>query len=85
VTVLVEPQAITVADTGPGIAPEEREMVLDRFHRGAAGAGAGGSGLGLSLVATIVHLHGFALTLEDARPGLIARITASQPPVTCEF
>jgi hypothetical protein len=36
-------------------------------------------------VATIVHLHGFALTLEDARPGLIARITASQPPVTCEF
>lgn len=40
---------ITVRDTGPGIAPEERPKVFEMFRQGAAGLRAGGSGLGLGL------------------------------------
>jgi signal transduction histidine kinase len=65
---------LTVRDDGPGIAPADRDAVLRRFGRAAAGAGIPGNGLGLSVVAAIAHLHGFALELDDASPGLIARL-----------
>ena len=52
---------LRVADDGPGIAPEERERVFDRFYR-AAGTPAGGSGIGLSLVAQIARQHGATVT-----------------------
>lgn len=67
---------MTVTDEGPGIPVDEHALVLDRFQRGSGSAGAPGSGLGLSLVAAIVALHNFALRLDDAHPGLVARITA---------
>ncbi|MDE1916251.1 MAG: HAMP domain-containing histidine kinase [Sphingomonadales bacterium] len=67
---------IEVSDSGPGILEDERERVLRRFERGAAAALAPGSGLGLSLVVAIVQLHGFEFSLDDAGPGLIARIIA---------
>ncbi len=69
---------IDVIDDGPGIPPEERDAVLRRFHRGAHAAGLPGSGLGLSVVAAILHLHGFALVFDDAKPGLLARIQISK-------
>ncbi|MNT81363.1 Swarming motility regulation sensor protein RssA [compost metagenome] len=50
-----------MADDGPGIAPEERKRVFDRFYR-AAGTPAGGSGIGLSLVAQIARQHGATVT-----------------------
>lgn len=65
---------LDVADDGPGIAVEEREAVLRRFHRSPDAASVPGSGLGLSVVAAILHLHGFTLELGDAQPGLIATI-----------
>jgi signal transduction histidine kinase len=68
--------AIEVRDGGQGILEHERERVLRRFERGAGAAMAPGSGLGLSLVVAIVQLHGFELSLDDAGPGLIARIVA---------
>lgn len=67
---------LEVTDNGPGIAPDQREAVLRRFHRGAEAANVPGSGLGLSVVVAILHLHGFTLDLLDAAPGLRARITA---------
>lgn len=73
---LPEAVAIEVRDEGPGIIEGERERVLRRFERGAGAAQAPGSGLGLSLVVAIAHLHGFELSLDDAAPGLIARIMA---------
>jgi signal transduction histidine kinase len=73
---LPEEVAIEVRDEGAGILEDERERVLRRFERGAGAAMAPGSGLGLSLVVAIVQLHGFAFSLDDAEPGLIARITA---------
>ena len=49
-------------DTGPGIAPDERERVLDRFYR-IAGSDASGSGLGLPIVKAVAVLHGATLAL----------------------
>jgi signal transduction histidine kinase len=67
--------ALAVRDDGPGIPFDERAQVLRRFHRGNAVRHVPGSGLGLSLVASIVHLHGFALEMNDANPGLEVRIS----------
>ncbi|MDZ7282900.1 HAMP domain-containing histidine kinase [Sphingomonas sanguinis] len=67
-------RAIEVHDDGPGIAAEERDAVLRRFHRGQGVQDIAGSGLGLSVVVAILHLHGFRLELSDADPGLCVRI-----------
>ncbi|WP_374525978.1 sensor histidine kinase [Sphingopyxis sp.] len=66
--------AIAVADTGPGIAADQRERVTERFFRGAETAGQPGTGLGLALVAAIVAAHKWRLEIEDAGPGLLVRI-----------
>jgi signal transduction histidine kinase len=59
-----------VADTGPGIPPEERAKVFRRFYRLEHSRTTPGSGLGLSTVAAIVELHHAAIELIDNRPGL---------------
>jgi two-component system, OmpR family, sensor kinase len=53
---------LRVADSGPGIAPRERERVFDRFYR-VPGTPAVGSGLGLAIVRTIATQHGAQVTL----------------------
>ncbi|HEX7854803.1 MAG TPA: HAMP domain-containing sensor histidine kinase [Sphingobium sp.] len=67
---------IEVRDDGPGVPEEQRQTILRRFDRGSASAQIPGSGLGLSIVSAIVQLHHFSLEMEDAAPGLIARIIA---------
>lgn len=72
------PEAICVevADTGPGIPPEERTRVFDRFYRGAA-TRVPGSGLGLAIVKASVERHQARITLgarEDGT-GLMVRVT----------
>ena len=57
-----------------GIAPEERAKVVTRFYRLDRSRSLPGNGLGLAIVTAISHLHGGRLSLEDAAPGLIARI-----------
>ena len=54
---------LRVEDSGPGIEVDDRERVLDRFHR-IAGSAAPGSGLGLSIVKSIADLHGATLRLS---------------------
>ncbi len=66
--------SIVVQDEGPGIAPEERTKVVTRFYRLDRSRSLPGNGLGLAIVTAISHLHGGRLSLEDAAPGLIARI-----------
>jgi two-component system OmpR family sensor kinase len=56
---------IVVDDTGPGIAPEDRERVFDRFYR-VLGTGQSGSGLGLAIVQTIAARRGATVSLSDA-------------------
>lgn len=63
---------LTVTDDGPGIPPEDRERVFDRFTRLDSGRSRdeGGAGLGLAIVRETVRAHGGTVFLEDAAPGL---------------
>jgi signal transduction histidine kinase len=54
---------IDVVDSGPGVPPEARARIFDRFYRGDA-TDAGGSGLGLSIARGAVEANGGQLTLE---------------------
>ena len=65
---------IEVADHGPGIPPDDRERVTERFVRLETARSQPGSGLGLSLVAAIARLHHGQLLFADNKPGLIARL-----------
>jgi len=60
---------LCVRDTGPGIAPAERERVFDRFYRGAGAKPAAGSGLGLAIVKAVAQRHDAGITLDDAPGG----------------
>ncbi len=71
---------IIVQDDGPGVPADKRAAVLQRFYRADRNRPIPGSGLGLSVVAAIVRLHGFELTLEDADPGLRAVIDCRSHP-----
>ena len=55
---------LQVEDNGPGIAPSERELVLQPFYR-ALGQEADGSGLGLAIVAEIAQQHQATLSIEE--------------------
>ena len=59
---------LQVEDSGPGIAPAERELVFQPFYR-ALGNEADGSGLGLPIVLEIARQHRASVTLRDSRPG----------------
>lgn len=60
---------VTVDDSGPGIAADERQRVFDRFYRVGGDRHASnviGSGLGLSIVEHVVRLHAGRIALETA-------------------
>ncbi len=72
VTLVDDTVQLAVEDDGPGVPPEERALIFDRFARGgeAGRRGAGlGVGLGLALVAEHVRLHGGRVWVEDRRDG----------------
>jgi two-component system, OmpR family, sensor histidine kinase MtrB len=74
---------VVVEDRGPGVSPEDRERVFERFFRGQStgrGADRGGVGLGLALVAAHVGLHGGSAWVED-REGGGARFVVELPVV----
>ncbi|MBK6705596.1 MAG: HAMP domain-containing histidine kinase [Caulobacteraceae bacterium] len=60
---------IAVSDDGPGILPEDRDRVLDRFVRLESARSTPGAGLGLSLVAAVARLHKGGLHLRDGLGG----------------
>jgi len=74
---------VAVDDEGPGVAPEEREAIFERFFRGSASGqrrgGGQGSGLGLSLVSEHVRLHGGRVWVEDNPVGAGARFVVEIP------
>jgi two-component system OmpR family sensor kinase len=61
---------LTVADSGPGIPPAERERIFDRFFRpdGARSRDRGGTGLGLAIVQAIVTAHHGQVSVRDVQP-----------------
>jgi len=73
---------LVVTDDGPGIAPEDRTRVFERFTRLDEGRArdAGGMGLGLAVVRSTVERHGGTVTIEDADPHgarMVVRIPAA--------
>ena len=59
-----------VDDTGPGIAPEDRERVFEKMLRLDSSRHVPGTGIGLSLVRAVAQLHGGRIELGDNAPGL---------------
>lgn len=67
----------SVADSGSGVAPEDRQRIFERFARGQ-GRRSEGAGLGLSIVRAIAVAHGGRVTL-DSEPGHGATFTVEVP------
>lgn len=57
--------AVSVSDNGPGIAPEDRDKLFQKFSQLGEGEQAGGTGLGLALCKELVQLHGGAIGVES--------------------
>ncbi len=65
---------LLVADSGPGIPPEQREKVFERFYRGCKTDNKG-TGLGLSIVKRIIELHQASIELDRSEyGGLLVRV-----------
>lgn len=71
---------LRVSDTGPGVPPEAREKVFERFYRldKSRSKETGGTGLGLAIVKHTALRHGGNVTVDDA-PGGGARFTVVLP------
>jgi len=68
---------LSVTDHGAGIPEADRQRAMERFVRLEASRTLPGSGLGLSLASAVAVLHGGALRLDDAQPGV--RATLAMP------
>ena len=60
--------SVEVADQGPGVQPEDKAHVFDRFYR-APGAPSGGTGLGLAIARWITERHGGRIGVRNAEAG----------------
>jgi two-component system, OmpR family, sensor kinase len=69
---------LSVEDDGPGIPPEQREKVFERFYRGS-GEHSGSSGLGLSIVRAVAESHQGSVRLEEPLDGRGARFVVRIP------
>jgi signal transduction histidine kinase len=65
---------IDVIDEGPGIEPQDRARVFDRFHRGGSSAQDGGTGLGLAIARWVVDLHGGTIRVAETTGGCDIRV-----------
>lgn len=60
---------LEVSDEGPGIPPDQRRHVFERFYRGGLPGTDGGTGLGLAIARWAVELHGGDISVVDAAHG----------------
>ena len=72
---------LEVEDTGPGIPPEQRERVFERFYRIPSSDGITGSGLGLAIVRAACDRIGASISLSEGMSGsgLLAVVTFRSP------
>jgi signal transduction histidine kinase len=56
---------IDVVDEGPGIAPEDHELIFEKFGRSSGGAAKPGTGLGLFIARSIAEAHGGTLDVQS--------------------
>jgi signal transduction histidine kinase len=71
---------LTLANTGPGIDPDDIGHIFDQFYRGekSRATARGGSGLGLTIVKRIIDMHGGSITVEST-PGQWTTLTIHLP------
>jgi two-component system OmpR family sensor kinase/two-component system sensor histidine kinase QseC len=69
---------VRVEDSGPGIAPEQRQRVFERFYRLPSNAMVEGCGIGLSIVQTVAELHHARIELDRSSLGGL-RVTVLFP------
>jgi signal transduction histidine kinase len=74
-----ETATVEVADAGPGVPPEERELIFERFQRGSATGGEEGFGLGLAIGRELARRLGGDLTLASDDGVTGARFVLSLP------
>jgi len=80
-----EPGLVTirVTDQGPGIPPELRDRIFERFFRADAPDKPGGTGLGLSIVRGLVEAHAGTVAVDSVdEPGATFRFTVPEAPAT---
>lgn len=70
---------LAVDDNGPGVPPQERELIFERFHR-ATELEESGSGLGLPIAREIAHLHGGEVLLREKFPGALFEVRLPVAP-----
>jgi signal transduction histidine kinase len=72
---------VSVEDSGPGIDPEERSKIFDRFYRidKHRNRNTGGSGLGLAISSEIINHHGGSIKAVDPLLGKGTRILITLP------
>jgi signal transduction histidine kinase len=63
-----EQATVEVCDRGPGVHPEDRELIFERFHRGSSPSGSGGFGLGLAIGRELAERMGGTLDLLPPAP-----------------
>jgi signal transduction histidine kinase len=71
---------IEVADEGPGVPADERELIFERFQRGRERSDEGGFGLGLAIGCELASRMGGSLELTGARPGATFRLSLRAVP-----
>jgi signal transduction histidine kinase len=75
---------VAVADSGPGIHPDDRAAIFDRFYRGATRGDVEGSGLGLAIAKRALERAGGELLLAETSPEgttfLLRMRTIARPP-----
>lgn len=69
VTVTLKHGTLSITDMGPGIAPQDRQRVFDRFYRAPAGRALPGSGLGLAIARDVTTAHGGTITAQAGPNG----------------
>jgi two-component system sensor histidine kinase BaeS len=72
--------ALRVADSGPGIPPDELPHVFERFWRGSQAGTVAGSGIGLTIVQRLVEAHGGNVRIENhPAGGTLVTVTLPSP------
>jgi signal transduction histidine kinase len=72
----------SIEDSGPGIPPDRRERIFERFQRGVHQRD-GGTGLGLAIVQEVARVHGGLLRLEDSDLGGCRFVMSIPLPDSC--